>query len=592
MQKCLKIKIKYLLGIGLASLVLSSFCKHNQLLNILLLFTGLFCFVTFFIIKLKKGLSNNTTHTPRIKSILKCLLILLIFFLFLIGLYKEEAYYFDRVILFHFHEKFGYPFEKDYSPYGCENCNIILISMDTLRADHLPCYGYYRNTAPHICGLAKEGILFKNAFAQSANTFPSHMSIFTSLYPSSHGVKNIFKDKLDEEILTLPQILKIYDYNTAWSGPLNGPALDFEAGFGRGFDEKFNSVFRKYALDECNNSELFSWLEKQGKERNNFFLFYHTYEVHVPYIPKMNLFDNRSILNITRQDYLNHQWQTIKERFYNNPDSFFSALNTSDNGTKEKMMNEDFWSLSNLSLFYSPNTPNILAQAGIDPPAFEIFWENINRSDSDELSYVISLYDSEIVEADTCLNEFFDKLKEESIYDKTIIIITSDHGEEFMEHGGIDHSQLYDEVVHVPLILKIPKSKGIKIGKLVESIDIMPTILSLLEIPLPFYVQGKNLLNNDFKDPVYAEFADKKLLRSERWSFIMHDNGMIELYDLIKDPKQTRNLAQEKTEIAENMKINLKNWLDTQPRYYKKSYDFDISLSNETRENVIKTGYW
>lgn len=474
----------------------------------------------------------------------------------------------------------------------CDNCNVILISMDTLRADHLPCYGYYRNTAPNICELAKEGILFKNAFAQSANTFPSHMSIFTSLYPSSHGVKNRFKDKLDEEILTLPQILKLYNYNTAWSGPLNDPGLDFESGFGRGFDEKFESVFRKRILNECNNSELFEWLEKQEKERNNFFLFYHTYKIHVPYIPKTNLFDNMSILSIPLQDYSNNLLQILKEKFYNNPDSFFSALNISDNDTKEKMMNEDFWSLSNLRLFYNPSSPNILAQAGIDPPSFEVFWKNINRSDSDELTYVISLYDSEIVEADACLNEFFDKLKKEGIYNKTVIIITSDHGEEFMEHGSIDHSQLYDETLHVPLILKIPDLSGFKVDGLVESIDITPTILSLLGIPLPFYVQGKNLLNNDFKDRVYAEFADKKLLMSERWSFIMYDNDMIELYDLIKDPKQTRNLTQEKTEVAENMKTELKNWLSTLPKYYKTEYDFDVGVSNETRENIIKTGYW
>lgn len=474
----------------------------------------------------------------------------------------------------------------------CDNCNVILVSVDTLRADHLPCYGYYRNTAPHICELAKEGILFKNAFAQSANTFPSHMSIFTSLSPSSHGVKNVFKDKLDEEILTLPQILKLYNYNTAWSGPLNDPSLDFEAGFGRGFDEKFDSVFRKHVLNKCNNSELFEWLEKQEKERNNFFLFYHTDQVHAPYTPKMNLFNNRYILNITAQDYSNKRLQILKERFYNNPDSFFSALNISDNDTKEKMIDEDFWSLSNLSLFYPPSAPNILAQAGIDPPAFEIFWENINRSDSDELTYVISLYDSEIAEADTCLNEFLDKLKEEGVYDKSVIIIIADHGEEFLEHGKIDHSQLYDEVVHVPLIIKIPNVAGSYVDSLAESIDIMPTVLDLVGIPLPYYTQGKTLLDKSRKDFIHAEFSDKRLLRSDRWSFIMHDNGMIELYDITKDPKQTNNIAQEETKVAENMKMELKNWSSTLPKYYKTEYDFDIGVSNETRENIIKTGYW
>lgn len=510
------------------------------------------------------------------ESVLKYLLTLIVVFglVFAFLLYKEP---------------------KNLTVPRCDDCNIILISMDTLRADHLPCYGYYRNTAPHICKLAKEGILFKNAFAQSANTFPSHMSIFTSLYPSSHGVKNVFKDKLDEEILTLPQILKLYNYDTAWSGPLNDPPLNLEAGFGRGFDEKFESVFnvfRKTILDDCNNNQLFEWLEKQKEEKNKFFLFYHTYKVHTPYLPNINLFDNRSILNTIPEDFSNRRLQIIKEEFYNNPDLFFSALNISDNDTKEKMMGETFWSSSNFKEFYSSSVAKSLAQAGIDPTASKVFWSLMNRSDSNELIYATSLYNSEIVEADTCLNEFLNKLKEEDLYNKSIIVITADHGEEFMEHGSIDHSQLYDEVVHVPLILKIPKSKEIEIDKLVESVDIMPTIVSLLGIPLPFYVQGKNLLNNEDKTFIHSEWNDKNLLRSKRLSFIMADNGDVELYDLIKDPKQTKNIAQEKTKITEEMKTKLQNWLNTQPKYYKTIYDFDTSISNETRENIIKTGYW
>lgn len=508
------------------------------------------------------------TKKTKLISLLATLIILGLVFAFL--LYKES---------------------KNITAPKCENCNVILILVDALRADHLPCYGYYRNTAPHICELAKEGILFKNAFSQSANTFPSHMSIFTSLYPSSHGVKNIFKDKLDENILTLPQILKLYDYTTIWFGPLEDPALDFEAGFGRGIDKKMNPVFRN---NKCNNSELFMWLENQKKEGNKFFMFYHTYQVHVPYTPKVNLFNNNfnTRQNLYYQFY-KKQLESVKEQFYKDPERFFSILNISDDNLKKRIINPTFWDSDNISEYSViwENTKS-LQKERILLPEFEIFWEGINKSDADEIAYVTSLYDSEIVYADICLNEFFDKLKEEGFYDKTIILVTADHGEEFMEHEDIDHSQLYDEVVHVPLILKIPKSKKMEIDKLIESVDIMPTIISLLGIPLPFYVQGKNLLNNEDKTFIYSEWNNKNLLRSKRWSFIIADNGDVELYDLIKDSKQTKNIAQEKTKVTENMKTELKKWSDAQPRYYKQVYDFESGVSNETRENIIKTGYW
>lgn len=319
---------------------------------------------------------------------------------------------------------------------ACPDCNIVFISLDGLGADHLPCYGYNRDTAPFVCSFAKEGMLFENAFSQVPNTLPSHMSILTSLYPSSHGVREIFKDKLDEGILTLPQILKFYNYTTVWFGSLDCPFLVPEAGYGRGFDERFRSVFTE---EECDNSEIFAWLEKQKIAGNKFFLFYHTFQLHAPYTPPVPLFgqspDHR--LNFTQQKIFQEQIVAIKEQFDKNPEHVFSILNITDEATKKKMSDSDFWELSMQGNYPFTMKQYLLAvQGDIQPSEFDLFWQNINKSDASEMAYALSLYDSEIVYADACLNRFFDKLKEEGFYDKTIIIVASDHGEEFLEHGG------------------------------------------------------------------------------------------------------------------------------------------------------------
>ena len=164
--------------------------------------------------------------------------------------------------------------------------NVILIFIDTLRADHLGCYGYNRNTSPNIDSLAKESVIFKNMFTSNTVTITSFMSIITSLYPKSHGVFSVFKDKLSENIRTLAQILKIHGYETIWFGPLNDPHLDPNIGFGKGFsvlnESHMGSGYLRKSLLYA-KSKLLEWLEKNKDKK--FFLNIHTYEIHDPYFP-------------------------------------------------------------------------------------------------------------------------------------------------------------------------------------------------------------------------------------------------------------------------------------------------------------------
>jgi choline-sulfatase len=461
----------------------------------------------------------------------------------------------------------------------CKDCNVILIVVDTLRADHLSCYGYYRNTSDSICAFAEESTLFSRAYAQSCNTLPSHMSLFTSLYPFSHGVESVFKDKLDENILTLPQILRIYNYSTLWFGALDNPALSFDSGLGRGFDDKIDNG-NAYS-GECNNTPAIEWLINHGDKKS--FVFYHTDEVHVPYTPRTNIFDNRSLLNFSYRDFENREYSMIQEEAGKNITKFLFILNISNHSSIDRY----FWIL-NRNLVYEKYDE--LAKQGFVPSLFNIYWNGINRSDTEMMSYAISLYDSEISETDECLNDFFAELKNNGFYNNSIIILTADHGEEFMEHGRIDHSQLYDEVVHVPLIIRIPNVKGNTVYSLAELVDIMPTVLSLLKIPAPFYAQGENALLRAQKKFTFSQFQNMKRLNSANWSLIVNNNKS-ELYDIVNDPLQTKDIAKEKPDTVKYMMSSLNKVLDY-PRYGTGASNFTVNIDPNVRKNIIKTGYW
>ena len=125
---------------------------------------------------------------------------------------------------------------------GCRNCNVILVSLDTLRADSLACYGYFRDTAPNLCNFAKENVLFLNSYSNADSTLPSHFSIFTSLYPSSHGVTEILRYELSPGITPLAQFLKNNGYETVFVGQENDPSFPLDKGLGRGFDKIIYNV--------------------------------------------------------------------------------------------------------------------------------------------------------------------------------------------------------------------------------------------------------------------------------------------------------------------------------------------------------------
>lgn len=313
--------------------------------------------------------------------------------------------------------------------------NVILISLDTLRPDHLGCYGYLRETSPNIDTLAKDSALFINTFAPSPWTLPSHVSLLTSLNCINHQVYHV-DQKMDPAILTLADYLRKKGYFNA--GFTGGGYVSGLYGFSKGFD----SYHMRGRVQAANSADVIcqaslDWIERH--QDRNFFLFLHTYQIHNPYFspPPYN------------------------------------------------------------ELFLKENAE----YKQIDMSLLRFTHENRYKPISDHFKHnIIGLYDGEIRYTDEVfVKPLFSKLKELNIYDNTMIILTSDHGEEFYEHKGWQHTHnVYNETIKVPLIIKFFHSEyaGKKIKKFARLIDIMPTILDVLDIDhSEYFMDGKSLLD-------------------------------------------------------------------------------------------------
>lgn len=468
----------------------------------------------------------------------------------------------------------------------CEDCNVIIFVLDALRPDHLSSYGYYRNTSQNIDRFTENDILFKNAFSQSDNTFPSVTSIFTSTYPNSHGVQYAYKDKLSDKIPTLTQILKIHGYKTSVFASLN----DYNSKhLFKDFDEAYNIM----SYNEWENNDIFYWLENNSDKK--FFLYYHSYNIHSPY-----LVQNPEDIKIFSPDYKGEvigTYDELSEMTFNKIKYYY------ENDTEKlyEYFDKDYLE-KNGNLFSGEyNVDKIAKIFSKNPHCYDMvkegFFDIFTKSDSGR-KHMVDLYDTKIYFEDQFLNRIFNKLNELNLTRNTIIIITADHGEEFYEHGLFDHMQLYDEVLHIPLIIKVPSGHDkIVIEQLVQSIDIMPTILDLVKIPINHESQGTNLLplindekNASINNYIYAQKGNDSVVRSKEWKLYIHNNRS-ELYDIENDREEKINLIEKKQDIAEKLFSEVNKLKNSLPNY-SLNESFEPNISNERIQNIIKTGYW
>jgi arylsulfatase A-like enzyme len=464
--------------------------------------------------------------------------------------------------------------------------NVILISIDTLRADHLGCYGYDRNTSPNLDDLAEESILFTKNFAPSSTTTPSHVSMLTSLYPLAHDVlSNRESQSYSEDIIPLTQILKDNGYKTA--GFVGGAGVSKIKGFSRGFD--FWSEGR-YIL--AHFPEVKEWLStnREGK----FFLFFHFYDVHAPYVFRENYTDMYHNIDYYKDLISRIEKITSVESF---------SLDYYDSLTDQ----EKFDLLVSRLIQEFKRKPEEGVEAAAQREIFARLEEWSTFPDyGKQIQLLVDSYDAGIKYTDHKLGEFFSFLKSRGLWENTMLVVTSDHGEEFMEHNMVTHGiNLYDTLIHVPLIIKMPEISGKKVKRvshLSEIVDIMPTILDVLGVKFAGQMQGKSLIpliyngENNGKDAVFAsvEIGDspkKRSIRTDFWKYIIFDmdySESDEFYNLENDGSELRNLISEKKKVGRQLKGYLSDHIRDCLSLYNAKYSQRRKAEDDYPEEVRK----
>ncbi len=413
---------------------------------------------------------------------------------------------------------------------------VIILDIDTLRADHLGCYGYRRDTSPNIDALAAESTRFEWAFSQAPNTPPSQTSILTSLYPSVHGMIR-HTDRVPQEVTTLAEVLADQGFRTA--AFVDGGYMSPDFGIGQGFD-----LYVKHDLEglEVIGPKVVKWVRRHASE--TFLLLVHTYDVHTPYDP---------------------------------PEPFRSMF-----------------------------------LAGLEPATagFETRPQNLKRLVRDlkdeqpaarnDLAYAEACYDGGIRYVDEWIGMFLGELAELGLLDRATILLLSDHGDEFFEHGSVLHSRLYATVTRIPLLIRRPGGTGAGVvSRVVESIDIMPTVLEMVGAPLPEGIQGRSLLPLMRGEPAPPgrAFGESPFYGGRR--SIVHDghhllwtrrSGRLELYELESDPLEQTDLTAVEPQRTARMRRTLRRWQKMIDRSARDSESGQV-LDPETAEHLRSLGY-
>ena len=389
--------------------------------------------------------------------------------------------------------------------------DVILVSLDTLRADRLGAYGYPRPTSPRLDALAREGVLFRTAIAQAPWTRPSHASMLMSRYPGEAGRA------------TTPALAEAL-WRAGWrtTALTGGGQVDYRFDI---FQRGFESFQATHWIDDL---ESVVRLLEAGRSRRDL-LFLHTYKVHDPYVE----------------------------------DTFTAGM----------------------------------PRGRLGPTFGKKDWERLGkRLGPQERRYVSALYDGGVAWVDERLGTLFDRLRAEGLLDRAVVIVTSDHGEQFWEHGSWRHGMnVYDHQLRVPLIVRLPPAlarslapgagegalRGLVIADQVQLVDLYPTLLDLLGLPPQPGLSGRSLrpllageaqrereaVAENTNIPTY----ERKTLRTSRFKFIVSTprpwlrrkgaSEGYELFDLRRDPGEKVDLAARHPEVAAFLHERLKSLL-------------------------------
>ncbi len=323
--------------------------------------------------------------------------------------------------------------------------NVILISIDSLRRDHMSLYGYGRKTTPNIDEFAKDAYVADNYFSTSYLTPISEASVHTGFYPQKNQVIN-FASELNTNTPTIAEILRANGYRTAAFG--DSPEFRPQSLIGNSLKRGYQS----YNISSIRNGDL-TWnkITDWMKGKKPFFLWLPLGLVHFPYGWSPDNFSNPSYQGILKGDSLGYYTVGFmyKNKLFNNADALKTARTMKD--------------------YFMMSAPTIEVNKTIDLK-------------NEDIQYIIDKYDDGIYYVDEYISKLFAYLKDTKIIDNTIVMIQSEHGEDLNEHQYIMHYDIWDTTVHSPLIIKFPQSKGVRSDDLISGVDILPSILETLGI--------------------------------------------------------------------------------------------------------------
>jgi len=447
--------------------------------------------------------------------------------------------------------------------------NVILISIDTLRADRLSCYNPQAPAARALDQLAQKGVVFEEVVSNSAWTLPGHGAMLAGVQPTSLGLFKV-TDRLSSHALTIPEVLREYGYRTA--AVVSYILLDRVYGFDQGFDH-FDYGDNQSAEQVVDKAIAYLDARRKGK----YFLFLHFYDPHWPYEPTAES---------ARQVWPRNVPRALRE-----------LINTTD--------------FAKFAIKVITGSP------------MKFHREYCQRLDGDNcqklfLEYCRAMYDGEIRDVDLQIERLLRHLVNRGLDADTIVVVTSDHGEEFLEHGLLGHGlTLYDEALRVPLIVCAPGllPAGARIKGQVQMLDLFPTLLGLVGLDASRYPLGGRDLTQmvAFKEikpePMLAEtsmsgdprFAlrtgEAKLLTPFKLEFTLPEHLHIgqaeEVYDLKEDPGEQANLAGTKTQMALALRRQMEEQLERIKNRWGMGERFSRSkaLTGAEEERLRSLGY-
>ena len=437
--------------------------------------------------------------------------------------------------------------------------NILLITMDTVRADHTSVYGYQRDTTPNLRALMREATVYTRAIAVSDFTLPTHAALFTGLYPNWSGALAVLDprpghlaESLRPDAVTLAEILRARGYRTA------------EVAANVGFLGQWTGLTRGFSVADLRRPVTLSTAERP------FYLRAAAQKVLRPILntgplerPSMTAWD------------VNTSAVSLLEEMKATAAPFFLFLNYLDAHTP-----------------YVPGPPFDKRYPGFDPSMNPGGFHDLKlqvgfgkrRLLPHERAHLLAQYDGGIAEEDAAIGALLKRLREMGLYDNTLIVITSDHGDTFGEHGLMDHflGFVYQELVHIPMLIKYPgQSTPHRSDDLVSQVDVLPTVLESLGVKPHAGLQGRSLLqpapspgpvvfsqgtrsgNVGVGNPRYAGL--RRAIFSGSLKLIHWTSGSPELYDVASDPAEENNLYQSDNPRAAELAQRLRGWVAAMP---------------------------